>query len=730
MPRFNPRGGGVPANGNDTLNDDFNEDFLDILEDSSEQEEWEQYLERMSPRDRRADEEAAAPEKAIHSSDGESTGAAWPEAKPKKRRKVTFGSVLLVILVLAVVAGAVLYFGTDLYYVAKVEMKRVSVDLFVGEETDLVCDVVSVGSGEPEMVWSSSEPSVASVGEEGGVTALSAGRATVTVSDPVSGRRAQCLVNVHNVDELVLSSESITLGAGESLRLSVQAGTRIEEPPYYSSGDSGVAVADADGIITAVEPGETDIVISCRGFNDAMCHVTVLSSPTVMETQVEGAMCRGESRQMTVTLGEGEFSAAYQYSSSDPTVASVDENGVINALQEGTASITCTAFNGVSCTLPVSVGEEAGGITVPKKLTAYNGIAVNIGASDDTGLCRQFYYNSSDPSVVEVDEQGGLRVLKNGEATVTCTTYNGHSAKCAVTAKIVDYKTPYNSERVRENIAALAAAYPELITTEVIGASSLGQDITLLTLGTGQRKVLVVAGMHAKEDITVSYTMRCIDEYVQALASGSRYGKYNIKKLLEEYTIYFVPLLNPDGLDICYGDAQPLYTDQPLTDKERDTYKNTATGVNLNRNFPFEWGYKGINVTEPDARSYAGSSAGSEPETQAIIELCAKHEFEWLLDMHCKGHLAYYQDKVTGETAEARKLARRLYDRCGFTLTDQSTKKEISGGLENWFRKEYGRPGLCVELVPSKYSTEVNEYFDSKTVWKDTKYVFLMCLED
>ena len=735
MSRFNPRGGSAPAAGNKQVYDEFSgfDEFRDSNQ-NNEQEEWERYLIRMSPQDRSEREERPSRERGSFTPRNPKAGSPAEEPAPQRktvrRRRVTFGAVVFLLLTMLSLAAALIYFGTDLYYVAGVEMKRVSVDLFVGEELTLDCKTISFGSGKPVMEWSSSEPEIAAVDAQGGVTALEAGRATVTVADPMSGRRAQCLVTVHNLNELILGAESLTMGAGETLRLTVQTATVTAEIPVFVSTDGAVAAADADGLVTAAQAGETDITVSCRGFSDAVCHVTVLESPTVMETVTDGAMCRGESRRFEITLGEGEYSASYTFSSADPQIVSVDENGVFTGVSEGTSAVTCTAYNGVSCTLPVTVGAEASSLTVPRKLTVYSGIPANLGAADDTGLCRGFYYSSSDPEVLEVDEQGSLRVLKRGTATVTCTTYNGLTARCEVTANIVDYTTPYNSQRVQENIAVLAATYPDIISVSSIGTSTQGRDITMLTLGTGERKVLVVAGMHSKEDIAVTYTMRCIDEYAKALSDGSRYGKYNIKKLLSEFTIFFVPLLNPDGLDIAQGLEQPLYTDQPLTAKEIDTYKNTATGVNLNRNFPFEWGYKGLNTTTADARTYVGSAPASEPETQAIIDLCAKHDFEWLLDMHCKGHLAYYQDKVTGETAEAKKLARRLYDRCGFTLTDKSTLKEISGGLENWFRKEYGKPGLCVELVPNKYNTEVNEHFDSKTVWKKTKYVFLMCLED
>ena len=777
MPRYNPGKYSPTDDFDDDFSDDFDNDFGDGFDDDfdddfgrfgdfdniedfddinpysreyarlpsgrRETEEWESYLDRMDPARGRAHERRhpparREPEPRRHPEARRApTPVRYPEqarapkAKKGAKKQSRAWLAALVLVLLAAGAGLYVWFFTDLYYVASVKLNSSGLDMFVGEQITVGYDLISFGSGTPDLKWSSSDTSVAEVDGQGNVSAHGAGSTSVMLIEPSSGLSARCTVTVHEVTEMVVDKTFLTLGAGETCTVSVQTGAAGTEQPEFVSADNAVAAVDSAGTVTAAAAGQTEITVSARGFSDVTLHVSVLSAPSVISPSDAGGMCMGETRRMTAALPEGEFCSKYSYSSDNPSVVSVDESGLMTAVGEGTANLTVSAYNGVSCTVPLTVGREAGEVTVPQKLTVYNGLPKALEASDSTGNCRQFYYTSSDPEIVQVDEQGNLYSLKPGTATITCTSYNGNSARCSVTAKIVDHTTPYTSRRVRENIVALEAAYPELISSGSIGSSVQGRDISLVKLGTGERKVLVVAGMHSRENITVNYTMRCIEEYARAFAEGKRYAeKYNVKKLLSEYTVYIVPLLNPDGLDIIMGEGQPEYTDQPLTEEELAEFKNTANGVNLNRNFPFEWGHEGINTTTPDGRSYAGSSAGSEPEAQAIISLCADNEFEWLLDIHCKGHLIYYQDKVTGEMPEASKLARRLHSRCEFTLTDKSTLKEISGGLENWFRKEYGRPGICVELVGSRYNPSVNEYFESKLDWNRTRGVFLMCLED
>lgn len=702
----------------DVFGDDAFEEYLSRMQNSDEDafgpDDFENNFPESEP-EITPDEPSSAPGQHSGSRPGKSLGG------------VRIFAVVAIILLLA--AGVLNGLAkANLYYVAAISFDRQEAGMFVGEQLSVTPELTAFGSGQPSLEWSSSDPAVASVDQTGAISALTAGKATVTVTDADSGRQAQCLVSVYAVDQMMLSISQTMLGVGEDIVISAQMGAQNSGTPEFSSSDSSVASVDASGRVTAVGKGTAVIKVTARGFSDVECLVIVMDAPTVMETVVSGCMCVGESRQMTVSMSDLEYSSAMEYSSDDPSVVTVDSQGNMKAVAQGSASVTVKAHNGVGCTLPVTVGEEPSSITVSKKAVAYNGYPLYLDVTDDTGACQEFYFTSSDPDVVRVDEDGSLHALKKGSATITCTSYNGKSAECRVSTKIVDYTTPYVSDVVYKNIAALAESYPDLITTSSIGTSVQGRDITLLTLGKGERKVLVVSGMHSRESIVVTYVMRCIEEYADAMTRGDDVGGYNVKKLLNQFTIYFVPLMNPDGMDIHMGIEQPEYTDVPLTDEEREDFKNNANGVNLNRNFPFEWGYEGVNVTQPDGRSYAGTAACSEPETRALIELCAAHDFEWMFNMHCKGHMIFYQDKVNETTQQSMNIAARLAKRCDFVLNDESTLYEISGGFENWFRREYGKAGICVEMVESKYSVAVNEYFSMKVGWNVTCGVILMCL--
>lgn len=647
------------------------------------------------------------------------------KAKDIKQLKIAI-SIIAILLVGISIAAAVM--TPSAYYVAKLSFEESELDLFVGENIILEPKIASIGFSDVELIWASSSQDVVFVDENGCVSALAAGDATVTVTEKKNGRSTTCSITVHSLDEIVISHKKISLGVTERASISAKLGKEPDKAPEYLSSDTSVATVDKNGNIVAVSPGTAIITAKSRGYADVSCTVSVFAAPSAIAPGVSGNMCVGEERQILVSTSDLEFSSEYTYKSNTPDVLTVDEKGVMTALTEGKASVTITAYNGVSCDFEINIGKEPSSVSVDKKVTAYNGVPFKLQPTDNTKSCLQFFYTSSDPDIVQVDEFGYLHVQKRGTATITCTSYNGKSAQCKVNCKIVDYTKPYTSDVVFENIRALEASYPELIKTESIGKSVQGRDITLLKLGTGEKKVLIVAGIHSRENIVVTFTMRCIEEYAEAASTKTKFNGYNVAKWLKEYTIYFVPLMNPDGLDIYMGIEQPEYTDVPLTEEEREAYKNNANGVNLNRNFPFEWGLDGVNVTTPDVKSYAGSAAASEPETRALLELCRGNDFEWLFSMHCRGHMIFYQDQVNEDNQRAKNIASRLAARYDFTLNDKSTRYEISGGFENWFRYERKNPGICVEIVESIYHIRVNEYFNMKTHWNTDNTLLLSCL--
>lgn len=287
----------------------------------------------------------------------------------------------------------------------------------------------------------------------------------------------------------------------------------------------------------------------------------------------------------------------------------------------------------------------------------------------------------------------------------------------------------YTYSRMVEELRAMEEAYPELLEIISIGESALGRDIPAARLGRGEQELLFIGCIHGCEFSTVNYMMRCIREYVLAADTQELYGGYDMDSLLRRYTFYIVPMANPDGFEISNHEEEPGWYCEDLEWMRHD-YSCNGNGMNLNRNFPFEW-EGAAGSTEPAVSDSKGSYAGSEPETQALMKLCGEHEFLWMFSFHNYGHCVYWQDTVNGSIEGDEALADQLCSACGFYKTEAtSSPTGYGGGFENWFRMEYGRPGFCVELGILDYDTSVFiEQFEDAVAWDVTRYAMLQGLE-
>ncbi|HZK20901.1 MAG TPA: M14 family zinc carboxypeptidase, partial [Oscillospiraceae bacterium] len=272
--------------------------------------------------------------------------------------------------------------------------------------------------------------------------------------------------------------------------------------------------------------------------------------------------------------------------------------------------------------------------------------------------------------------------------------------------------------------------YPSLVSVSTVGNSVNGRAIKLIKLGKGNKKALILGAIHAREIITSKYLMLCVFEFCEAYNSKSgKYGDYNVKKLLNEYTLYIVPCTNPDGMEIVSNSKVP---NAYIADFSRHSYKANTNGVDLNRNFPLAWELIRNEVTGPSNAAYKGPAAGSEPETQCIMSLCKDNRFKFALSFHITGECIFWGDTYdTSHNNNYKRFTKKLTDLTDFYLTPESSDvNSYGGGFENWFRHEYKKPGLCVELVSYKYTTSPTDNtdykdFDKTVNWGVSKYIIL-----
>ncbi len=237
-----------------------------------------------------------------------------------------------------------------------------------GEAENAAATAVTLGVGQQykintkrlgkKLSFKSSKPKVAAVTAKGVVTAKKKGTAVVTC---LSGKKVvgRWKVTVKAAPKKVsLNVKKLTAGKGEKVQLvATTTKNSVTQLEWKSSRKSIVSVS-ADGLVTARRKGTATVTVATHNGKRASVEVTVKAAPTKVTLSAGRLELKpGASKTLSATLPASAASWAMTWSSSDEAVATVSDKGKVKAVAEGTATITATAFNGVSASCEVEVAQ-------------------------------------------------------------------------------------------------------------------------------------------------------------------------------------------------------------------------------------------------------------------------------------------------------------------------------------------------------------------------------------
>ncbi|MDO5122380.1 MAG: Ig-like domain-containing protein, partial [Erysipelotrichaceae bacterium] len=217
------------------------------------------------------------------------------------------------------------------------------------------------------VTWTSSDTNVATVDSTGKVTAVGKGTAVITVSTEDGNFTATCDVTVEEhiaVTGVTLDHAELTLEKGTDAQLTatVEPADADNKAVTWTSSDTNVAAVDSTGKVTAVGKGTAVITVTTAdGEFAASCRVTVeetIAVTSVLLNKTELILTKDE--KYTLIVGVLPANATNQnvtWTSDHPEIASVDENGTVTGVTDGTAVITVTTEDGnftVHCNVTVS----------------------------------------------------------------------------------------------------------------------------------------------------------------------------------------------------------------------------------------------------------------------------------------------------------------------------------------------------------------------------------------
>lgn len=293
---------------------------------------------------------------------------------------------------------------------------------------------------------------------------------------------------------------------------------------------------------------------------------------------------------------------------------------------------------------------------------------------------------------------------------------------------IVIPREDYGYDEMMADLEVLLQQFP-FLSVQTIGSSVLGRSIPAIRLGTGPKEIHYNGSFHANEWITTVILMRFIEAYARAFQEGRNIGTFHIPTLFAQNSLWIVPMVNPDGVELVQEGITP---DNPFFEQvlainggSRDFrfWKANIRGVDLNDQFPAGWEREVARrgVREPAPRDYPGPAPLSEPEAIAMANFTRMHDFRLVIAFHTQGEVIYWGYNNL-EPAESQTIARYFADVSGY---QPIRTIESDAGYKDWFIQEWRRPGFTIELGRGVNPLPIDQFWD---IWSRVIGILLVGL--
>lgn len=290
----------------------------------------------------------------------------------------------------------------------------------------------------------------------------------------------------------------------------------------------------------------------------------------------------------------------------------------------------------------------------------------------------------------------------------------------------------YTYEIMERNIYGLKARYP-FLEIGTIGRSVLGKNLYYLRLGNGTREVSYNGAHHSLEWITTPLLMKFTENFLKAYSMGTLMRGYNVRDIWNQSSVYIVPMVNPDGVDLVLNGlnrSNPYYnsllqwnqTGKPFS----EVWNANIRGVDLNRNYPASWEEAkaqeaALGVYGPGPTRYGGPAPLSEPESSAMTNFTRQHNFRLVLAYHSQGRVIYW-NYLNLAPPESLRIANLFSRASGYAVADVPYEAAYAG-YKDWFIKEYRRPGFTIEVGLGRNPLPISQF---NTIYNNNEEILLL----
>ncbi len=354
-----------------------------------------------------------------------------------------------------------------------------------------------------------------------------------------------------------------------------------------------------------------------------------------------------------------------------------------------------------------------------------------LGICVDHGHYRKGVYLECDFSETEIAKMRGagftVDILiedvtafyaKRGQEPADSHNHTDKAAGCG-TVTAGNYPTPlgftlgsmagfFTYQEMLDHLDSMASQFPDLITARQPIDTFLthqGRPIYSLRMtstanpGINKPQVLYTAVHHAREPASMSQLIFYMYYMLENYGTDAE-----VTYILDNAELVFVPCLNPDG----YLRNQQTNPNGGGFWRKNRRDNGGSFGVDLNRNYGYEWGYDNTGSSpDPANDTYRGPAGFSEPETQAIRHLCIDNDFKVAINHHTYGNLLIYPwgfepGLLTPDSTVFIDLAKWMTKENGFVYGtgDETVGYTTNGDSDDWMYGEQVLKGKTFALTP------------------------------
>jgi len=269
-------------------------------------------------------------------------------------------------------------------------------------------------------------------------------------------------------------------------------------------------------------------------------------------------------------------------------------------------------------------------------------------------------------------------------------------------------------------VRGLQARYPFISVGEA-GRSFMGKPLWTMRLGQGNNRVLYNASHHANEWICTLVLLKFAEELAAAYASGALIYGQSAAEIFEYSSIFLLPAVNPDGIDLCTGELQwgerynfalrvsENYPQYPFP----SGWKANLQGIDLNLQYPAGWEEArenkfALGITSPAPGDFVGDRPLQAIEAIAVSDYTRLVDPALVLAYHTQGEVIYWK-YLDYNVPGAWDIARAFSEVSGYLAEDTPYASGFAG-YKDWFIKNYLRPGFTIEAGRGRNPLPIEQF--------------------